>query len=159
MKNNRSDHIFLKEVSLSLLSEGKSLRIKTGGYSMFPAIHPGDIVIIAPFNDQSNLIPGDIIVFRRDSGFVLHRLTDIRHRDDNTFYITRGDSSMNEDKPITEDKITGVVTAIETRRGSRIRPYHHKIHYRRNRLTVKLIHLLNKLIRVICLNSCNSCSP
>ncbi|MCK4699144.1 MAG: signal peptidase I [Bacteroidales bacterium] len=153
MKNNKSDHIFLKEVSLSLLSEGKSLRIKAGGYSMFPAIHPGDIVIIAPVNNQSNLIPGDIIVFRRDSGFVLHRLTDIRHRDDNTFYITRGDSSMNEDKPITADKISGVVTAIETRRGSRIRPYHHKIHYRRNRLTIKLIHSWKKLLREIRLNS------
>jgi phage repressor protein C with HTH and peptisase S24 domain len=77
MKNNRSDHIFLKEVSLSLLSEGKSLRIKAGGYSMFPAIHPCDIVIIAPVHNQSNLIPGDIIVFKRDSDFVLHRLTDI----------------------------------------------------------------------------------
>lgn len=153
MKNNRSDHIFLKEVSLSLLSEGKSLRIKAGGYSMFPAIHPGDIVIIAPVHNQSNLIPGDIIIFRRDSGFVLHRLTDIRHHEKNIFFITRGDSSMNEDKSITEDKISGVVTAIETRRG-RIRPFHHKIHYRRNRLTVKLIHLFSKLLRVIRLNSC-----
>ncbi len=151
MKNNRSDHIFLKKVSLSLLSEGKSLRIKAGGYSMFPAIHPGDIVIIAPVHNQSNLIPGDIIVFRRDSDFVLHRLTDIRHRDDNTFYITRGDSSMNEDKPIAADKISGVVTAIETRRG-RIRPHRYKIHYRRNRLTVKLIHSWKKLLCEIRLN-------
>ena len=152
MKNNRSDHIFLKEVSLSLLSEGKSLRIKADGYSMFPAIHPGDIVIIAPVHNQSNLIPGDIIVFRRDSGFVLHRLTDIRHDNDNTLFITRGDSSMNEDKPTTADKISGVVTAIETRQG-RIRLRRYKIHYCRNRLMVKLIHLSNKLFRVIRFNS------
>ncbi|MBE9509537.1 MAG: signal peptidase I [Bacteroidetes bacterium] len=152
MKNNKSDNIFLKEVSLSLLSEGKSLRIKPAGYSMFPAIRPGDIVIIAPVNNQSNITTGDIVVFRRDSDFVLHRLTDIRHQDDNIFYITRGDSSMNEDKPITADKITGVVTTIETKRGE-IRPKRSKIHYRRNRLTVRLIHLFNKLLPIIRFNS------
>jgi len=155
MKNNKSDHIFLKEVSFSLLSEGKSLRIKAGGYSMFPAIRPGNIVIIDPVDSPSDLIPGNIIAFRRDSGFVLHRLTDIRHRDNNILFITRGDSSMNEDKPITADKISGVVTTIETRRG-RIRPHRRKIHYGRNRLMVRLIHLLNKLLRVIRLNSRNS---
>jgi signal peptidase I len=152
MKNDISDSIILKDVSLSLLSEGKSLRIKAGGYSMFPAIHPGDIVIIAPVNNRSNLIPGDIIVFKRDSDFVLHRLTDIRHHKNNILFITRGDSSMNEDKPITADKISGVVTAIETRRG-RIRPHRRKMHYRRNRAMVKLVQLMKKLFSVIRLNS------
>lgn len=151
MKNNKSDHSFLKEVSISLLSEGKSLRIKAGGYSMFPAIRPGDIVIIAPVNNQSNLIPGDIIVFRRDSGFVLHRLTDIRYHEKKIFFITRGDSSVNEDKPVTADKISGVVTAIETKRG-KIKPHRNKIHYRRNRLMVKSIHMFDKLIRIIRFN-------
>lgn len=155
MKNNKSDNIFLKDVSLSLLAEGKSLRIKPAGYSMFPAIRPNDIVIIAPVKNQSNLTPGDIIVFRRDSDFVLHRLTDIRYLEKNTFYITRGDSSINEDKPITADKIFGVVTTIETKQ-RRIQPHRHKIHYRCNCAMVKLIHLWNKLLRVIRLNSCNS---
>ena len=153
--NNKSNNIFLKEVSLSLLAEGKSLRIKPTGYSMFPAIRPGNIVIIDPVDSPSDLIPGNIIAFRRDSGFVLHRLTDIRHRDDNIFFITRGDSSMNEDKPITADKISGVVTAIETKQG-KIKPHRHKVHYGRNRLMVRLINLLNKLLRIIRLNSCNS---
>lgn len=152
MKNNKSDTIFLKEVSLSLLAEGKSLRIKTTGYSMFPAIRPGNIVIIAPVKNQSNLTPGDIIVFRRDSGFVLHRLTDIRYQKEIAFYITRGDSSMNEDKPVTADKISGLVIAIETKRG-KIKPHRNKIHYRRNRLMVKSIHVFDKLIHIIRFNS------
>jgi len=155
MKNNKSDNIFLKEVSLSLLAEGKSLRIKPTGYSMFPAIQPNDIVIIAPVNNQSKLTPGDIVVFRRDSDFVLHRLTDIRHQEENVFYITQGDSSINEDKPITADKICGVVTTIETKRG-KTRPHHLKINYRCNRAMVKLIHLWKKLLREIRLNSRNS---
>lgn len=152
MKNNKSDNIILKEVSLSLLAEGKSLRIKPAGYSMFPAIRPGNIVIIAPVKNQSNLTPGDIIVFRRDSDFVLHRLTDIRYQKEIAFYITRGDSSIDEDKPITADKIFGVVTTIETKRG-KIKSHFLKIHYRRNRLIVKLIQLINKSIRIIRLNS------
>ena len=154
MKNNRSDNIFLKEVSLSLLAEGKSLRIKPAGYSMFPAIRPGDIIIIATVKNRSNLTPGDIVVFKRDSDFVLHRLTDIRHQDDNIYCITRGDSSVNEDKPIIADKIIAVVTTIETKRG-KTRPHHLKINYRCNRAMVKLIHLWKKLLRVIRLNSRN----
>ena len=110
MKNNKSDGIFLKEVSLGLLAEGKSLRIKPAGYSMFPAIRPGNIVIIAPVKNRSNLTAGDIVVFKRDSDFVLHRLTDIRHQDDNTIFITQGDSSVNEDLPITADKIIVTVS-------------------------------------------------
>ena len=155
MKNSKSDNIFLKEVSLSLLAEGKSLRIKPAGYSMFPAIRPNDIVIIAPVNNRSKLTPGDIVVFRRDSDFVLHRLTDIRYQEENAFYFTRGDSSINEDLPIKADKIIGVVTTIETKRG-KIKPHCLKIYYRRNCFMVKLIHLWNKLLRVICLNSRNS---
>ena len=154
MKDSGSNNIFLKEVSLSLLTEGKSLRIKPAGYSMFPAIRPGNIVIIAPVKDRSKLTPGDIIVFKRESDFVLHRLTDIRHRDDNTIFITQGDSSINEDLPITADKITGVVTIIETKLGKTM-PHRRKIYYRRNRAMVKLIHLWKKLLRVIRLNSCN----
>ena len=152
MKNNRSDSIFLKEVSLSLLAEGKSLRIKPAGYSMFPAIRPRDIVIIVPVKNQSNLTPGDIVVYKRDSDFVLHRLTDIRHQEENAFYITRGDSSMNEDLPITADRIIAVVTTIETKRG-KTKPHRLKINYRCNRAMVKLIHSWNKLLRVIRLNS------
>ena len=152
MKNNKSDNIFLKEVSLSLLAEGKSLRIKPSGYSMFPATRPGDIVIIAPVKNRSNLTPGDIVVYKRDSDFVLHRLIDIRHQKEGAFYITRGDSSKNEDKPITADKIVGVVTTIETKRG-KIKPHRLKIYYCRNRFTVKYIQLLNKLLRIIRLNS------
>ncbi len=150
--NNKSNNIFLKEVSLSLLAEGKSLRIKPTGYSMFPAIRPGDIVIIAPVNNRSNLTPGDIVVFKRDSDFVLHRLTDIQPRDDNPVYITRGDSAINEDKPITAEKIIGIVTIIETKQGKTM-PHRHKIYYRHNRAIVKLIHLWKKLLRVIRYNS------
>ena len=152
MKISKSDNIFLKDVSLSLLAEGKSLRIKPAGYSMFPAIRPNDIVTVAPVNNRSKLTPGDIIVFKRDSDFVLHRLTDIRHQEENAFFITRGDSSMNEDKPITAEKIIGIVTAIETKRG-KTRSHCHKVCYHRNRAMVRLIHLWKKLLRVIRLNS------
>ena len=148
MKNNRLDNIFLKEVSLSLLAEGKSLRIKTTGYSMFPAIRPGNIVIIARVKNRSNLTAGDIVVFKRDSDFILHRLTDIRHQDDNTIFITQGDSSVNEDKPITADKIIAVVTTIETKRRI-IQPHRSKIHYRHNNVMLKLIQLWKKLLREI----------
>ena len=154
MKNNGSDIIFLKDVSLSLLAEGKSLRIKPDGYSMFPAIRPGDIIIIAPVKNRSNLTPGDIVVYKRDSDFVLHRLTDIQHMDDNPVFITRGDSAMNEDKPITAEEIIGIVTTIETKQGKTM-PHRRDINYNRNRALVRLIHLWKKLLRVIRFNSRN----
>jgi len=146
--NNRSDSIILKEVSLGLLAEGKSLRIKPAGYSMFPAIRPGDVVVIAPVNNPSTLTPGDIVVFKRDSDFVLHRLTDIRYHEEDIYCTTRGDSSVNEDLPGTADKIIAIVTTIETKRG-KTRPHRLKIYYRCNRAMVKLIHLWKKLLRKI----------
>lgn len=154
MNNNKSNNIFLKEVSLSLLTEGKSLRIKPTGYSMFPAIRPGNIVIIAPVKNRSNLTPGDIVVFKRDSDFVLHRLTDIRHHENDILFFTRGDSSINEDLPIKAEKIIGIVTIIETKQGKTM-PHRRNINYNRNRAMVKLIHLWKKLLRVIRLNSRN----
>jgi signal peptidase I len=155
MTINGTIHDTLKEVSFSLLSEGKSLRIRADGYSMFPAIRPGNIIIIDPLPDPSTLIPGDIIACRRESGFVVHRLTAIREEDDNTLFITRGDSCRQEDQPTESGKIVGIVTAIETKKGT-ITPTPRRIHHRLNKIIVTLIHLRRRLIRAIRHNSRNS---
>lgn len=150
MNKSGSNTVFLKEMSLELLAQGKSLRVKPNGYSMFPAIRSGDEVVITPVNDHSDLKPGDIVVLERENDFVLHRLIGRRITNDEIFFITRGDSSLNEDRPLSADKIIALVKIIEGKRG-KITPNRKKIHYYRNHLIVKTINLwdrLNRLIRI-----------
>jgi ATP-binding cassette, subfamily B, bacterial len=147
MKNNKTPHIILKEVSFSLISEGKSLRIRADGYSMHPAIPPGSTVIIDPAGDPENLRVGDVIAYRRDSGFVVHRLIEIRQAGDTTLYVTRGDSCSREDNPVSSGMIAGIVTGIETKKGQ-VPPKNVRVHYLRNRLIVKIIQLRKRLGRL-----------
>ncbi len=61
---------------LLLLSEGKSVTITAGGYSMWPAIRPGDRVVITPAGDRVPAV-GEIIALRRDGGLVIHRVREV----------------------------------------------------------------------------------
>ena len=63
---------------LSLLDEGRSVTITVGGYSMWPAIKPGDRVRISPPEKESTPARGTVVALRRDGGFVVHRVTDVR---------------------------------------------------------------------------------
>ncbi len=112
MKSNR----IIKELGFSLLDEGKTLRIRADGYSMFPSIKAGSFIYVEPV---TNPHPGEIIAWKRETGFVVHRLVRIINKDGQLHYITRGDSCANEDKPVLKDDIAGRVISIETITGKR----------------------------------------
>jgi signal peptidase I len=99
-----------KELGFSLLAEGKTLRIRADGYSMFPAIKAGYFIFIEPYSDPS---PGDIIAWKRETGFVVHRLVKVLNEGTRVYFITRGDSCPNEDQPVKKDQIAGKVVSIE----------------------------------------------
>ncbi len=64
----------------SMLTEGKEIVITAGGYSMWPAIKPGDRIIISPPDPEKPLKTGMVVALRRDGGFVVHRITAIQTR-------------------------------------------------------------------------------
>ena len=58
----------IKNTGLTLLSEGKTIRIKAHGYSMYPCIKPGSLVLIEPINLKGVPVPGEIIAITRENG-------------------------------------------------------------------------------------------
>jgi len=114
MDNRKKSGEILKNVGFTLLSEGKTIRIKAHGYSMYPCIKPGSLILIEPIKIKGNPVPGEIIAIKRESGLVVHRLSRIVVTSGITTYIARGDSNALEDDPITIGKIAGRVVGAES---------------------------------------------
>ena len=104
----------VKDISLALLSEGKTIRLKAHGYSMYPCIKPGSMLLIEPIKLKGFPVPGEIIAIRRESGLVVHRLCKVIADNRITYYIARGDSNAYEDKPVKIDMIAGRIVRAET---------------------------------------------
>jgi signal peptidase I len=113
MSKNRKYHTSLRDMSLTLLSEGKTIRIKAHGYSMYPAIKPGSLILIEPLNRKGRPVPGEIVAIERENGIVVHRIKSRTVKEGDTWYIARGDSNSRSDGPIKIDKIVGRVVKSE----------------------------------------------
>lgn len=113
MNNRRSNLAIVKDIGLTLLSEGKTIRIKAHGYSMYPSIKPGSMVLIEPLNIKGLPHPGEIIAIRREQGLIVHRLSRIINRNGIISYIARGDSNAIADNPVNIDKIAGRIVRSE----------------------------------------------
>ena len=114
MNNPGKSRDILKNVGLNLLSEGKTIRIKAHGYSMYPVIRPGSIILIEPLKLKGMPVMGEIIAVRRENGLVVHRIVKIIKKNGIDYYIARGDSNAWEDNPVTIDKIAGRIIRAET---------------------------------------------
>jgi signal peptidase I len=104
----------VKDIGLTLLSEGKTIRIKAHGYSMYPCIKPGSLILIEPIRVKGIPKPGEIIAIQREAGLIVHRLTKIVINNGIRYYIARGDSNAYPDNPVKIDKIAGRITGAES---------------------------------------------
>jgi signal peptidase I len=101
-------------IILAVLESGNSVELPATGYSMFPTIRPGVIVVVKPL--QKGEIPqtGSVIVCWDSSGLIMHRLTRIiRDETGNPLFITRGDSIMETDNPIPLQQLIGVAVGYK----------------------------------------------
>ncbi|MGQ9619631.1 MAG: signal peptidase I [Bacteroidales bacterium] len=131
----------LKNLSVSLLSEGKNIRIKAHGYSMYPTIKPGTVIIIEPVKFKGAPREGEIVAIKRRGGIVVHRIIKIVDEGGRKKYIARGDSNPYADAPVTIDMIPGRVTGVEG--FARLPPeFHETPRYFINRLRVIAIHII-----------------
>ncbi len=147
MEKSGNDHKTARDLGFSLLSEGRILRIRAGGYSMYPFIRPGTTIFIRPGEDLKDIVPGDIIAWKRERGFVVHRLIRTEKRGNEILYYTRGDSCRYEDRPVTGEAIAGKVIRVEDRK-NRIKEedqLRKKPVYSINRVIVKLITVIKRL--------------
>ncbi|HVN59269.1 MAG TPA: signal peptidase I [Bacteroidales bacterium] len=113
MNDNRKYFDSLKNIGPSLLSEGTTIRIKAHGYSMYPSIKPGSLLIIEPLKLKGDPRKGEIVAIRRENGLIVHRLVRIIIRDGKRYYIARGDSNSMADNPVPLEMIAGRVTGSE----------------------------------------------
>ena len=100
-------------MSLALLSEGKTIRIKAHGYSMYPAIKPGSLILIEPITRKGNPVRGEIVALKREQGLVVHRVMRREIINGIIYYITKGDSNARADSAVTIDKIAGRIVKSE----------------------------------------------
>lgn len=101
----------LRDLADELLDKGTSIRITASGYSMYPAIRPGNTIIIKPVEEEE-LKCGSIIAWKREKDMVVHRLVLVYESENKKYFITRGDSCRSLDRPVTHDMIAGRVEAI-----------------------------------------------
>jgi len=114
MNNGRNNRTIVKDIGLTLLAEGKTIRIKAHGYSMFPCIKPGSLILIEPLNIKGMPRPGEIIAIKRENGLIVHRLSRTINKNGVTCYIARGDSNAYADNPVKIDKIAGRIVRAES---------------------------------------------
>ncbi len=114
MNNGRTNRTIVKDIGLTLLAEGKTIRIKAHGYSMFPCIKPGSLILIEPLNIKGMPRPGEIIAIKRENGLIVHRLSRIINKNGVACYIARGDSNASADNPVKIDKIAGRIVRAES---------------------------------------------
>ena len=150
MDSFKPERDLLKALGYKLLSEGKVLRIRADGYSMYPQIGSGWFLLIEPITDISKLKENDIVAFKRAAGMVVHRLIRIEHDGTRALYITRGDSCIWEDEPIEAERIVGRVRAIFS--GEKFEKRNPitsgKINYHFNNVAVKFLLIRDKIKRI-----------
>lgn len=71
--------------------------------SMWPALKKGDFVLIKGVDGKQDVAVGDIVVYRNEKGFTIHRV-EIMKEDT---LITKGDANNTSDPPVKYEELVG----------------------------------------------------
>ena len=102
------------DLAAEMLRRRGTVHIKAWGTSMLPSVWPGDFLTIQGAADDE-VVPGDIVLVRRNNRFLVHRLVEMRPSQDCNSLITRGDAMPDNDPPAAVSELLGRVAGI--RRG------------------------------------------
>jgi signal peptidase I len=111
MPDHPSYHQTISELLLAELDRGKVVTLLVTSTSMAPILQAGDQIGVQKCPVQ-NLRRGDMILIRRETDYVTHRLIDTHGQN----WIAKGDNSHTADLPFSEADILGRVTAITKNR-------------------------------------------
>lgn len=111
--------IWLVVLGLLLLNiastiSGQSYIAVVSGISMEPILSTGDLVIILPVKDPSEIHVGDVVVYKSVSGrYIIHRVINITNIGGDTYFIIKGDNNPIPDPaPVPFESIVGKVISI-----------------------------------------------
>jgi hypothetical protein len=101
-----------------VLRSAGQLRLRVNGWSMLPAVMPGDTLVLerASIDDVAE---GEIVLFHRERRFFIHRA--VRKADHKGELLTRGDAMIRPDPPVKRHELLGKILWIE-RNGRRVAP-------------------------------------
>jgi hypothetical protein len=82
---------------------------------MFPFFLPGDELTVSPVH---HAVPrkGDVLVFRSGNKLLAHRLASVLRRNEESYYLCRGDNCLMMDAPVPSGQVLGIIT--ERKRGA-----------------------------------------
>jgi len=116
-----SNHL-LFDLSSQLLREGKSVRFRAPGRSMYPTIREGEAITVEPIVPSAVQV-GDIILYHSGVSVIAHRVIRIERKEtDALHFIMREDTWGTLDAPVDSQQILGKVVSVE-RAGRNIDPY------------------------------------
>jgi signal peptidase I len=102
------------EIIKGILVSGNSVELPATGYSMFPAMRPGDKVMIKGIRNKEDLQKGNIIVYEINGTLVMHRLIAISENESGKpQYLTRGDSMAENDRAVSEQQLIAVAYTFQ----------------------------------------------
>lgn len=108
------------ELIISILRSGHSVELPASGYSMFPALRPGDLVIVNPISKEGLFEPGIVVVYRKDTSFIMHRIVKITESSGGEIKIeTQGDSLLRKDQPVSNENYLGMAVSFKRNRKER----------------------------------------
>lgn len=111
-------HAVKCELASEVLRSSGTLRLQVTGWSMLPAVWPGDLLVIQRAT-SSEVSEGDIVLFGRDGRLFAHRVL-AKNLEDSAM-LTRGDAMAALDPVVRENELLGRVSSI-ARNGRCIAP-------------------------------------
>ncbi|OGS22114.1 MAG: signal peptidase I [Elusimicrobia bacterium RIFOXYA2_FULL_40_6] len=88
--------------------DSEHIEVCASGQCMRFLINDGQVVIIKKV-DVTDILIGDIVVFRENEGFLIHRVLFKYIKNGKTRFLTKGDMSFDFDRPVEADQIEGKV--------------------------------------------------
>jgi signal peptidase I len=111
-------HAVKCELAGEVLRSSGALRLQVAGWSMLPAVWPGDVLVIERAT-TGEVSRGDIVLFGRDRRLFAHRV--VAENLENSAILTRGDAMPGPDPIVRENELLGRVSSI-MRKGRSIAP-------------------------------------
>ena len=109
-----------RSLTAEVVSSFGEVCLRVTGSSMLPSVWPGDVLIVCRA-DMAAVLPGQIVLFKRNGWLLAHRVAGKVERPGEQFLIARGDSLSLADPPVSREDLLGMVTSI-VRAGRQITP-------------------------------------
>ena len=94
-----------------LLRKAGEMRVVTHGGSMLPAILPGDELVVRRVCLR-NISIGDVVLFRQQGRWFVHRVRKLLPAGSQPCLITRGDALPSDDAPVFPEEMLGRIAFL-----------------------------------------------